>query len=361
MTAPSSDDLYGQERAIALIKRPDLKLAPGDGADLQLRASQAMADLVVGFHAGRIKALYLDGASGDDLTALARDRGVERDLATPSIGSVTLTHTPGPVGTVASGTRVATAVASDGTFVTIVTTQDAVFGALDGSKTVTAQAATAGVAGNVDPSTIVRILDPLFDTFTVTNAQRFAGGSEDETDPELRARVRGYAGTLRRATVDAIIFGAETVPQVRIANFVASGIPGIGTLYIADQLGNSNAAMIAAVQAVMPAWIGATMSLTVTGGVVVQETIAFVLSVKTGVDAAALVDKARAAVVSYVNQLDIGDGAGIGTLYRQGIAEAARSVDQLNIVTVTVSTPAADIVPSQGQVLRTTLDLVSGS
>jgi hypothetical protein len=350
MSAPSHDDLYEMARVTTLVKRPDLLLSPGDVADLPARGGAAMADLQIGYIAGRIRATFLDGAEGDDLTTLARDHwNVERDLAVASIGEVTFSHTPGPVGSIPAGTRVATLPGVDGTFVTVTTDVDAVFGALDASKTVAVTATAGGVAGNVEAANLTRILDgDLFDTFTVTNAARLVGGAEEQTDDELRAEVRGLNQTLRRGTAAALEVGAKQVQQVKVATVVEEAVAGVVSLYVADADGNSNAAMVTAVETELMNWRAAGVVVTVTGGSLVTQDIDLSLAVRVGVAVAPLVDRIRQAVASAIKkQVRHGD-----TLYRDLIRSAARAVDPDGIVNVTVNVPAADVVPAGNQVIR---------
>jgi uncharacterized phage protein gp47/JayE len=352
MTAPSHDDVYEQGRVTALVKRPDMLLSPGDTADLPSRAGAAMGDLLLGHWAGRIRATFLDGAEEDDLTTLARDHwGVERDAAAPSIGSVTFTHTPGPTGTIPAGTRVASLPDADGAFVTVTTDVDAVFAAPDASKTVTVTAIAGGTAGNVAAAQLTRILDTVFDAFTATNASPLVGGAEEQTDDELREEVRALNQTLRRGTVAALEFGAKQVPQVRVATVVEDGVAGIVSLYVADADGNSNAAMVTAVEAELENWRAAGVAVTVVGGALLNVSIDVSLTVRAGVDVVSLVDRVRQAIVSEVKkQLKHGD-----ILRRSLIAAAARSVDADNITDVVVNTPAADLAPAANQVIRATL------
>lgn len=351
MTAPSHEDIYEMGRVTALVKRPDLMLSPGDAADLAPRAGAAQGDLLVGFWAGRIRATFLDGADGDDLTTLARDHwNVERRAAVQAIGQVTFSHTPGPTGTIPAGFRVATVPLVDGTFVTVTTAADTVFAAPDASKTVNVTAALGGTAGNVATGSLTRLLDTPFSSFTVTNASPLVGGAEAQTDDELRAEVRGLNQALRRGTIGALEFGAKQVPTVRVAT-VVEDLGGVVSLYVADADGNSNAAMVAAVVTEIENWRAAGVVITVVGGALLNVAIDISLAVRTGVDVASLVDRVRQAIVSEVKrQLKHGD-----TLHRSLIAAAARAVDPDAIVNVVVNTPAADLVPAANQVIRATL------
>jgi hypothetical protein len=355
VSAPSHDQAYDQGRVVALVGRPDLLLAPGDVADLPIRYAAAMADLIVGWAAVRIAALYLDGAEGDDLHLLGRDRtGLEAFEASEAVGEVTFAHTAGVSGTIPAGFRVASVVAEDGSFVTHTTDLDIVWGIGDTARTVAITAATAGAAGNVGIGALSRMLDtPFASGFTVTNASASAGGNEAETDPEYRERVRTFNQTLRRGTLAALEFGALQVPQVKRATVVEGG-PAVVTVYVTDGAGGSSAGMVAAVAAELENWRAAGVVVTVAGGSIFNQAITLSLTVRAGTDIAALVTRVQQAVTSAVNALKIGE-----TLYRTLIASAARAVDPAAIADVVVTVPAADVAPAANQIIRTSAVSVS--
>lgn len=366
MSTPSHLDVYEQARVTALVARPELILTPGDAADLPAQEAAGCGDLLIGYFAGEVRKLFLDGAEGDDLAALVLDRyGITVPGATAATTQVTFSRATSGAGTIAAGTRVATAVGVDGTFVTFVTRSDLVFAGATLSGTVAVDCADPGEAGNVDSAMIVRVLDTLFDTFTVTNAAAAAGGHERMTDPEIRDLARGYVKTLRKGTLAALEYGAKRVPQIRYATAVEGAIPGYVTIYVSDAFGASNAQMVTdgqseidsgAISGESSGWRGGGIVATVVGASVVYQAIEFTLTVRTGVDARALVDRARAAVVIAVNRLVAGE-----KLTLLLIKEAAKSVARDSITDVDVATPAANIAPASNQLIRTTSLLVSGS
>jgi uncharacterized phage protein gp47/JayE len=359
MPEPSARDLYDLGRAVLLIRRSGLVVSPGDITDVQLWAATAMADLVIGRGASNVAATFLQTSEGDLLTELVRDHwAIDRLEATEAIGEVTFSRAgAGGAGNIPTGTRVATTPDAAGNTQVFVTTADAVFADVDTSKTVATEAAQAGAEGNVVAGAVTRILDELFESgFSVTNAERFAGGAAEESDPDLRARVRGRDRTIRRATLDALVVGALQVETVQTASVVEDTIAGSTTVFVADADGNSNGAMEAAVEAELVNWRAAGVSLTVTGGVRVVQAIDFSLVVQVGASPAALALAARQAVVSAVNRLRPGE-----TLYRSLIRAAARSVDTEAIKEVVVNTPATDVAPSSNQIIRAELGSTSVS
>lgn len=356
MPVPSASDLYEMARFELLRVRPDLRALPGDITDFVVSAAVAMGDLILGFAAQAIAETYLDGSAGDSKTRLARDHfGVERDEDIKALGTVTFSHVAGPTGTIVAGTRVATTADDAGQFQVAVTDANLVFGAGDASLSVAATAQDPGRAGNVIAGAYNRTLDTLFATgFSVTNAERFAGGGEDQTDDELNEEVRAFNQTLRRGTFDALEFGAKQVPEVRVATAAENPVTGAATVFVTDSDGNSNAEMVNDVTIELEEWRAAGASVQVAGGEVIDQAISVSLTVRAGSSVSQLVDRVRDAIVAAVGRLRIGE-----TLYRSLIQAAGRAVDQDNILEIDVIAPAANVAPTSNQIFRTSIALVT--
>lgn len=355
MATPNAQDLYDLGRAQMLVLRPDLQMRPGDISDASVWSAAAMGDVILGYGAGRDKARFLDGAEDQDLDQLANDRwSVTRDAAQKALGTVTFTHASPQSGTIPAGTRVATAPDAAGDFQEFVTDVNLVF-AIESSKSVTATAVKAGRGGNVQATRITRILDTLFVAgFTVNNAARFVGGSDEQDDIDYREEVRGINRTRQRAIKAALEAGAKTVPGVFTATAVIDPVTYLVTVYVADADGNSNSAMVAAVDLALDDWAAAGATVTVVGGNLRNESITVTLAVRAGVDTVALRERVREAIVGQVNRLKIGD-----TLYKSYIAAAARAADPIGIVDVEVNIPALSIVPASNEIIRTATTLVT--
>lgn len=359
-TAPSWQDLYDLGKATLQTRRPKLLVLEGDVTDAVIAGAATMASMVIAYGAGRFLAAFLDGASGDDLTNLARDRGVERDLGDKAVGTMTFSRISFSVGagTISAGFRVASQPDSTGAFSTFTTDIDVVFGPTDLTKTVNVTCTKIGTAGNVAAGTVTRTLDSMFDpSITVTNSAKFAGGSAAESDADLRDRVRGFFLTQARGTVEALAYGAKTVPGVKRVNVLPDYDTGIVTVYVSDADGNASTAMTDAVETELTNhWASAADIINVIGATLVIEPIDVSLTVRTGVDINALLDRVRQAIIARVGRLNPGE-----TLYRDMISAAARDVDKDAILSVAVNVPAASVVPSTGQVIRTNTSSVTFS
>lgn len=356
--AESWQDYYDIGKAALQTRRPKLVVEEGDVSDAVLAGAASMASALTAYANRRYRARFLDGSSGDDLKENARDRGVEPDLGDEAIGYLTLTRPTASVGagTITAGKRVASQADSTGAFVTFTLDEDVVFGALDLVKTnVPATCTVVGKTGNVAASTIERFIDDIFDPSIIpSNPERFAGGVEAESDEEIRDRVRGFFLTQARGTLDALDFGARQVPGVDRVSIVVDD-SGVVTMYVADAQGNSNAALVAAVVREIRNWKDAADVVYVTGGVIVNQAISLSITVKTGTDINAMLDKIRQAVVSRVGRLNPGE-----TLYRDMISAAVRDVDREKISGVDVVVPAANVATSTAnEIIRTNTGIIT--
>lgn len=354
---PSWQDLYDIGKAAMQVSRPSLVVAEGDVTDAVLCAASSVGTAVLARNAGRVRALFLDGAEGDDLTSLAHDRGVDRFPGAGSVGEILFSRPTFALGggVIAAGFRIATQPDATGFVVTVRTDEDVVFGPTDLAKSVFATSIAVGRAGNVAIGTLQKkVGDPLFDpSIVVTNTSRFAGGAETERDEDLRDRVRGFFLTQARGTMDALIFGAKQVAGVSRVSLVVDD-SGVVTVFVSDALGGGSPAMVSAVTRELEKWRAATDVIYVTGGVLYGISIVLSLTVRTGVSIAALASRIRKAVVSRMERLNPGE-----TMYRSMIEAAVRDVDRDAITDVVVVSPTTNLRPSPNQLLRTTESDVS--
>lgn len=358
-TEPSWQDFYDLFKIALQTRRSSLVVEEGDVTDAIGAGVATVGVAVTASGTAQASELFLDGAEGEALTTLAHDRGVDRSLGTGAVGSITFSRvsTAAGAGTIPAGTRVATQPDATGKFAIFTTDASCVFSGVALSATISATCSSVGKIGNVAAGRITSILDlsTLFDTtLTVSNPDLFAGGTEEESDVSLRDRVRGFFLTQARGTVDALIFGAKSIDGVERVSIVVDD-SGVVTAYVSDEDGNSNATMVARVQAELDNnWRAAGDVVYVTGGALQNVSIAVTIVVKVGTDVAALIDRIRDAIVSRLLLLNPGD-----TLYPDMISAAVRDVDRDSILAVTVTSPLVAITPSANIALRTTTGLVN--
>lgn len=334
-----------------------------DGSDINviIASASAMAEEVTRQLALRINALFLDGASGEDLDRLVGDRfspTVVRRGATPALANVRLTRVTGllPAVVLPIGTIFVTTAGVEFESTALAT----VPAASTGPVTVPVRARQAGLAGNVAAGAINAFASPPPDPFLLcSNVEPSAGGDETETDARLRARARDFFRTARRGTLAAIEFGALTVPGIRQATAVEEldpfGIPtGRVALYIADALGQANAALVAAVRSALIEYRAAGIFVDVTSAIPLFVSIRFRLLFDAGVDTTAAFARVQNATVAAVNALPPNAVLPVSLLFA-----TARSVPGVIVLDDAVQVPVGDLVPAAGQVIRTRADLVT--
>ncbi|WP_298516635.1 baseplate J/gp47 family protein [uncultured Nocardioides sp.] len=354
-TLPTFDELYQQAKDEVQSRQPELTdWTEGSNLDALAGEGAILADEVALVLVNLFRAHFIDTAEGDDLTALVSDRfGLTRKPATAAIGTVTFTRGSSS-GTllIPAGTQVSGEV--DGDEVTFTTDADVylVSGSIDAEATCTVLGRAGNVAaGIIDTIDSVIAGDP---DLTVENADIFAGGSPEETDPRLRDRARRYFQTLRKGTVGALEAGALGVAGVEYATVDESHYAwddgGYVEIFIGDPDASANADLVAAVSLELVEWRAAGIKLVVTAAE--REEIALEVQVTAlrGADQTTIRAAARSALLAYINGIN-DDGEVIGGLkvgetlrLSQLQARAIRVAD--DVVDVTVLSHSADIVPS---------------
>lgn len=346
--APSPQDLLDQFIAEAMDRNPALRFLEGDITLAQGHGAQAMADAVLRYAAQAFRETFIDGARGVALTTLVDDHlNLQRSPATEAITTAAFTRTSGgAAGTIDAGTVIATAFDADGNEVRFTTNAVINVGlAANGPFSVGVTCTATGREGNVDAGTLTRIVTTLFDsTFSVTNAGAAAGGNAEESDDELKLRARAFWKTLRRGTLAALEFGALTVPVVRVARATEDST-GLVTVVVSDSDGNSNAEMIALVEAALEEWRAGGSVVQVTGGTPLIVNVAATLILKDGVDIAVVGPLAEDAMEGRMFKLRQGE-----TLFLDMLTAACLSVDD-GVLAVDFDLDE-DQVPSASQVVR---------
>lgn len=348
--APSFDDLIEQFIAEAQAQRATLRFDDGNITEAMAHGAAAMADVVLRYAAQAFKETFLDGARGDALTARAADQHhTERNLATAAEVIVRLERTTGGVaGTIEAGTTVATTVDAAGNEVRFTTDQAQAVGAGEnGPWDIPATCTVTGPIGNVSAGSITRILDTLFDTFTVTNPERAGGGNDVEQDPPLRVRARTFWRTLRRATLAAIEHGALQVDSVRIATALEDENTGDVTLVVGDADGNSSAQMVADVEREIEHWRSAGVDISITGSEPLLVDVIGTMDVDDGIDRAVLAPLVNAAIEARMKKQRQGE-----LLHLDSIKAAGIAVDPDGLNAIHLDTPTETVEPALYQVVR---------
>jgi hypothetical protein len=362
-------DFYNIGRRYLLAKAkkidPDQVDVEGSDANLFVGSTSFMAQAIARLLVDRVSALLLDGAEGEDLDRYAFDKyQLLRKGAGPALGEVTLTRntfTAG-AGNIPTGTKLRSL-----TGIEYVTTTTAVFGGTDLTAPASVRSVQAGTAFQVGKNQIRAFDDAsqIFDaSITPNNADPTAGGADAELDGPFKERIRSFWLAARRGTLSAIEFGALTVVGVDSAQAVEALSPDTVTparaviLYIADAAGVASKALAAATRVALNEYRAAGISVSISTSV--PELIEIVLSLKftSGVDTNALAEAVRAAVIEFVNSLQVNqqflrsDLSAVLARFRE---------DGLKVDDQTVVTPAGDITPTPGHTIRTRPELVKAA
>lgn len=276
---------------------------------------------------------YIDFATGNSLDHLVALLGIRRKAATPAEGAVLFSRpAPGQTITIPAGTRVAT----QDLALVYQTTQTA---DLTGtSVSVPVIAVAPGAAGNVAPTTIIRLVDPISGVTAVTNPGATSGGTDAETDPELRHRVITYSPSAKgtKYSIVAALTGLNGVQDVALdENFPDCTI----TLTVA---GGDDGEIAATIEDTRPAGILATWQRPTPVPVSVSANV----SRTPSADAPTVQDGVEAAVTAYLSGLPIGDDVIYSDLVRTVLG-----VDGVNDIHAMSATAGSTTIQQFGQTL----------
>lgn len=360
--AASFDDLIVQGKGELQTLRPDLLVQDGDMTEADLHAGAAMVDAGIRYSAQCFRDTFFDGAVGDALTALVRDRTlIERDPATPSQVDLRLSRSNGTNAlTIPVGSQFATEYDESGKRIVFETINDVEFSAGGdlGPYYVVANATENGVETNVPANSVVVVVTSFVEPVQVDNPNPSGGGNEEQSDESLRVEARTFYQTLRRGTLAALEYGARTVPSVRIARAVEDEDTALVTLLVTDEDGNSTAQMVADTMLAIVEWRVAGPNVSVIGGVALEVGLQIAVRARTGFDVDAVSDILVESVISRIRKFRPGETLYLDTLIAAVIAMYPDDLLDVAFLAVTVDgvpqpTAPADIVPaSLGQKVK---------
>lgn len=359
----------------AVIGTPNTRISAQEvdraGSDINLIAAGAaiMGEQMVSRGARELQGLFEKTARGSRLDRIIFDRKqLPRLPASKAVISLVLQRPTfaagggvlqgGPAGSTPAPMRVVT-----NRGIVYYLTQSAVFAAAGlGPITVTAEAELAGVAQTVDANQRWSFLDTPFDTtITIQNPSFAAGGADEETDDEYRARSAQFFIAVRRGTLGAIEFGLLTVPGIASATAIEvtnpNGSPAAAVqAFILDPLGRANATLAARGLLALIDYRAGAIPVFVVPGSPVFVPIKLLLTFDSSVvlDTVVAAAAVRAAIVAALNNQRPGQ-----RLNRATIIAAAQSVAGTLIDEDALVEPAGDLVPATtAETFRTRADLI---
>ncbi len=361
----------GEALAITPAVSEEVARTPESTLWWEINSGAAMGTEVAYQLAERFRSTFVDTATGPALDRLGADHFfVLRQRATAARVELEFTRASGAGAlNILAGTGVSSL---DGTVV-YETDVDLEIPDTETVGSVLATSTALGADQKADEDTLTRFVGGTIEAgLVVTNNERSAGGNDRESDSDYKARLRGVFVNARRGTVSAIAQGALTVEEVRVASAYetldAAGCPvGAVEVIVADESGNSNAIMIADVDEVLEEWRSGGVPVDVQGGVRTERAIVVRVAFEAGTATAAALLDVRRAIVAFVNRLKARAEATVAEAITAGrsvltpgyIDSAVRTVPR--VVGVEVTTPAATEVPDVGEVIRTTLGLVTAT
>jgi uncharacterized phage protein gp47/JayE len=376
MDRPSFQDLFRIGRDELLARNPRLTAVDREGSDANalVAASAAQAEEVIAQVVAVEAASFLDSATGDDLDRLVFDRyGLVRQPASAALGAVQFSTGAAAAAafTIPSGTLLQS---TDGLQFEATLSVSYPAGSV-GPISAPVRSVLAGSSQQAGAGTINRLVAAVAGgpaDLAVTNALATAGAADPEPDAQLRDRARRFWSTARRGTLRAIEQAALGVPGVRTATAIEA-VDGFGRparyvyLVISDQYTDQLAnltppisyqtqaqqlanAVSSALEEARPAGIYVQVQV----AQVILQPVVLYLAFVAGSDTESLAVQARAAVVGLVNNLAPGQ-----PLLVSAIQAVLTTIPGVLASVSTVGSPAGDVYPGPGQVLRANLSTVA--
>jgi len=320
------EELYSAAKAEMQSRNPGLvDFREGSVNDAVAGAGALLAEEVIRVVLDRFSELFFATAEGAALDALLLDRLNEtRHPATAAIGTVQWTRDVAGAYTIPLGTTFTRTVG--GETLTFLSTSAVEMGVADTVVNVPVEASALGRASNV-PSGVIAITDTAAEDpgATAAHAQPMAGGAPQETDDQVRERVKNLYTSQRRGTVPALKTGATSVPGVSFATVVEDFDNGVVYIYVGDVDAMGNDALAALVDAEIVNWRSAGQRVVVLGAAPEVVPLVLEIIVKAGTDQAQASADIKDSVVAYGASLGPG-GASYASQVERACHDASDSV-----------------------------------
>lgn len=306
------------------------------------------------------KAMNIDTATGADLDAIVSILSVTRKQATYAEGTVTfgrsdIYNTDIPI---QYAQMISTRQNNNGTIYEFIVTEDDAKLVAGNLEVVVNIRATEPGSIYLPANTITVMNTSIIGIEYVTNKIEFAGGTDTETDEELRARAKEALAGLGKGTTSAI----------RSALLDIDGVIDAVPMDLNRGIGTADFVVITAdipPSIALQNEIDYAISITKSAGIDVDTiyptilTQNIVITLTNIADQLPIVDdyidKAGNAIVNYCSSLSVGDALIISQLERM-IGNAINNID----IDVTTQIPNSNIVPSSTQVIRNGTITING-
>lgn len=249
--------------------------------------------------------MFADTASGEYLDYIAKQRGLKRKKALKAQGEILFSISQAvdhniiiPIGTV-----VAT---DDSSPIRFCTTEEGEISAGNTLVSLYAEAVNPGKSGNVKKNRVTVGVSVPTEIETVRNPVDFSGGEDEETDNELRERIRSTYINQPNGTNKAYYESlALTVEGIAKASAVARGA-GTVNLYVCSSNGNADSSAIERLQAIVNKERELNVDVKVYNAVAVSYNITVTVTAKNGYSEAEVEEVCKTAFEKYINSIPIG-------------------------------------------------------
>lgn len=233
----SVDDIY------AIMKKiipADLDLSEGGHGWNMTRPTALVAAEICEFILPEVvKLIFPEWSYGDFLDSHAKARGMTRRAATAATGELTITGAPNS--NIPAGSMFSTASINDEPSVDYVTLE-AVTIPPEGTVNVDIICTKTGIVGNTAENTVILVSSKITGITAVTNEEEITGGTEEESDDSLKARIDAYDKSQGDNFVGSVADykrWAESVPGVGEAVVIsAQDDTGTVTIILTDANGD---------------------------------------------------------------------------------------------------------------------------
>lgn len=222
------------------------------------------------------------------------------------------------------------------------------------SCTVTVQAQTIGVAGNVPAATITQLTSVIPGVDYVTNSSAATGGTAGETDNALAARFALYIQSLAKSTPAAIQYAVTSIAAgascyiIENSDFSGSYLPGFFQVIVDDGSGAPQSAFLSACYAAVATTRAITTAAQIVGVSILTVAISVTASVSTGYSAATAQAAISAAIVAYMKTLTFYQTLAFAEI--SGVVTSVAGVS--NVFGLTLAGGTVDITPAVYQKIR---------
>ena len=251
--------------------------------------------------------LFPSTATGEFLDRFAAQRGLARNAAVKARGQLkfSVNEQKTTAVTIPRGTVVST---DSELPVRLYTTEDSEIPPNTYSVSVPAEAEQAGYRGNVNARTAVVPVSVPSEVDSVTNDSAFTGGSDEESDTTLRARIQNsYVNCPNGMNASFYIQLVKQVDGITKAG-VVSKPRGAGTIniYIADTDGNATDAQLYEAQSLVDAQRELNVDAVVARAVSLSYDLSVVVTKKAGYSSAEVISMCTDAFEDYLSSLPMG-------------------------------------------------------